>query len=67
MSLGVTDTGETLLLDIRDDGIGGAGDGNGDGTGLRGLRDRVEALGGHFEVESTTGSGTRIAATFPLT
>jgi len=67
ISLGVTDTGETLLLDIRDDGIGGAGEVDGDGTGLRGLKDRVEALGGRFEVESPTGSGTRIAATFPLT
>ncbi len=65
IALGVTDTGETLRLDIRDDGIGGAGDG--DGTGLRGLRDRVEALGGRFEVESPAGRGTRIAATFPLT
>ena len=35
------------------------------GCGLDGLRDRVEALGGTFEVESPAGHGTRVAAVIP--
>jgi signal transduction histidine kinase len=56
-------TTSTLHLDIVDDGIGGATE-RPDG-GLTGLRDRVEALGGTFDVESPSGRGTRIAATVP--
>ena len=52
-----------LNLDVRDDGVGGA---RPDGSGLLGLRDRVVALGGRLQVESSTGTGTRIAATLPL-
>ena len=36
------------------------------GSGLTGLADRVEALGGTFRVESTPGRGTRLAAEIPL-
>jgi signal transduction histidine kinase len=52
-----------LHLDVRDDGVGGA---RLDGSGLIGLHDRVDALGGELHVESPPGSGTRIAATLPL-
>ena len=52
-----------LHLDVRDDGVGGA---RPDGSGLLGLQDRVSALGGALRIESAPGSGTRIAATFPL-
>ena len=52
-----------LHLDVRDDGVGGA---RSEGTGLTGLRDRVDALGGRLRVESPRGGGTRIAATLPL-
>ena len=38
----------------------------GTGSGLTGLADRVEALGGTFRVESTPGCGTRLAAEIPL-
>ena len=37
-----------LRVEIADDGRGGADPGSGDGTGLRGLADRVEALGGRL-------------------
>ena len=47
-----------LVLEIADDGIGGAAAGN--GTGLRGLADRVEALGGRLTVSSPPGRGTTI-------
>jgi PAS domain S-box-containing protein len=56
--------GSSLRLAIRDDGIGGANPAG--GSGLIGLRDRVEALGGSIEVESPPGQGTQITVHFPL-
>jgi signal transduction histidine kinase len=56
--------GPNLRLSIRDDGIGGADSGK--GSGLTGLTDRVEALGGHLQISSPTGSGTSLLATIPL-
>jgi signal transduction histidine kinase len=53
-----------LTLRIRDDGKGGAGVAG--GSGLRGLADRVEALGGELRIESPPGGGTLIAARLPL-
>jgi signal transduction histidine kinase len=53
-----------LFLTIRDDGIGGAVVGS--GSGLIGLKDRVEVLAGRFEVVSPHGCGTTLAATIPL-
>jgi signal transduction histidine kinase/tetratricopeptide (TPR) repeat protein len=54
----------SLLLSIRDDGVGGANPAR--GTGLAGLTDRVEALGGSIHVHSTAGAGTHITADLPL-
>ena len=59
-----TATTRTLDLEIADDGIGGATERA--GGGLTGLRDRVEALGGTFNIDSPSGHGTRIAAAIPL-
>jgi signal transduction histidine kinase len=53
----------TLRVDVRDDGAGGA---RPDGSGLVGLSDRLEALGGRLQIDSAPGHGTRIAATLPL-
>jgi PAS domain S-box-containing protein len=54
-----------LALIVSDDGIGGARlDG---GSGLRGLQDRMTALGGSFRVESPAGQGTVLRALLPLT
>jgi signal transduction histidine kinase len=53
-----------LALEIRDDGVGGADHGR--GTGLIGLKDRVEALGGKIVVESAPGRGTSLVVTIPL-
>ena len=53
-----------LNIEVEDDGVGGA-----DpllGTGLRGLVDRVESIGGTLRVESPSGGGTRLAAEIPL-
>ncbi|XVV17653.1 GAF domain-containing protein [Actinoplanes sp. CA-131856] len=54
---------QTLHLSVRDDGAGGADPG---GSGLLGLRDRVEALGGSLSVHSPPGRGTRIVADLPF-
>jgi signal transduction histidine kinase len=53
-----------LHLSIRDDGVGGADPAG--GSGLMGLRDRVQALGGSIEVNSRPGEGTAILVELPL-
>jgi len=53
-----------LVLSIGDDGVGGADAGR--GSGLVGLSDRVEALGGAIRVSSPPGEGTQIVAQLPL-
>jgi signal transduction histidine kinase len=55
---------DTLLLSIQDNGIGGADSRS--GSGLIGLKDRVEALGGQMLVESPCGSGTAMRVTIPI-
>jgi len=50
-------------VEVSDDGVGGAQPGS--GSGLTGLADRVEALGGEFDIESPAGSGTRVIARIP--
>ncbi|HEX4719776.1 MAG TPA: GAF domain-containing protein [Thermoleophilaceae bacterium] len=54
----------SLLLSIRDDGVGGADPTR--GSGLVGLTDRVEALGGTVGLESPPGAGTSLVVTLPL-
>jgi GAF domain-containing protein len=53
-----------LVLSVRDDGVGGADTAR--GSGLVGLTDRVEALGGSIRVASRPGEGTQITAELPL-
>jgi PAS domain S-box-containing protein len=55
---------DRLLLSIRDDGVGGADPAR--GSGLVGLTDRVEALGGSIRIRSRLGEGTHITAELPL-
>lgn len=57
-------TGQALHLDIRDDGTGGADPIQ--GSGLIGLSDRVEALGGTITIHSPVGTGTSLHAELPL-
>ena len=54
-----------LLVEVSDDGVGGAS--AADGSGLRGLSDRVAALSGTLEVSSPPGHGTRLRAHLPCT
>jgi signal transduction histidine kinase len=55
---------DVAVIEIRDDGIGGADAAS--GSGLRGLADRVEALGGRLSVSSPAGGGTTLAAELPV-
>jgi signal transduction histidine kinase len=55
--------GATLVVVVADNGVGNAR-ANG-GSGLRGLADRVEAVGGRLSVDSPTSGGTRIEARIP--
>jgi signal transduction histidine kinase len=58
------DSGTVLHVGVRDDGCGGADLTR--GTGLIGLADRVEALGGRLVVQSPRGAGTTLHAEFPV-
>ena len=53
-----------LVVDVTDDGVGGADAGR--GSGLRGLKDRLAALDGTIAVDSPVGRGTRLRAEIPL-
>jgi signal transduction histidine kinase len=55
---------DTLVVSIRDDGVGGADAGR--GSGLTGLRDRIEGLGGTIQVKSPPGAGTSIEVRIPI-
>jgi signal transduction histidine kinase len=62
-SVEVTRSDGWVLVEVLDDGIGGADESR--GSGLRGLADRVEALGGQLRVWSPAGGGTRVRAEMP--
>jgi signal transduction histidine kinase len=56
--------GGALLVEVADDGGGGADPGA--GSGLLGLRDRIEALDGSIRVSSPPGRGTTVAVRIPV-
>jgi signal transduction histidine kinase len=56
-------THDTLHIEVRDDGAGGA---RPDGPGLLGLADRLAAIGGRLEIASPAAGGTRVSAAIPL-
>src|SRR5262249_34820038 len=57
--------GDVLRVEVRDDGRGGADPDQ--GSGLLGLRDRVEAIGGTMRLASPPGAGTSLCVALPLT
>jgi hypothetical protein len=57
-------SGGTLRVRVHDDGIGGATPAQ--GSGLLGLKDRIEALGGTFSVHSPAGRGTTVSRQLPV-
>jgi signal transduction histidine kinase len=64
-SVRVEVAGKQLRVAVTDDGAGGAVVGA--GTGLVGLKDRVEALGGRLRLDSPDGGGTSLTAELPIT
>jgi len=63
VSVDIASSDGTLEITIADDGAGGADPAN--GSGLRGLVDRVTAIGGRLDVSSPSGGGTRLSARLP--
>jgi signal transduction histidine kinase len=61
----IEEDGGTLRVQVRDDGVGGADASR--GSGLTGLRDRVEAVGGSMTVDSPAGAGTVLTVLLPVT
>ena len=61
--IGVARSGGLVRVEVSDDGIGGADPGA--GSGLHGLRDRVEAVGGRLIIDSPPGHGTTVRAELP--
>ena len=59
----ITRAGDAVVVRVADDGVGGADPAS--GSGLRGLQDRVAALGGRLGVRSPAGEGTTVEATIP--
>ena len=60
----IADDGETLSVEVEDNGVGGADPGR--GSGLSGLADRVAFLDGTLEIESPSGAGTRVTERIPI-
>jgi signal transduction histidine kinase len=54
----------SVAVVVADDGVGGAEPST--GSGLNGLRDRIEALGGRLSIDSPRGEGTRVTAEIPI-
>jgi signal transduction histidine kinase len=64
VTIQVEEDSDRVTARVADDGVGGANESG--GSGLRGLADRVEALGGQLRVDSPPGGGTRVTAEIPL-
>jgi hypothetical protein len=64
VTVAVTASEGRVRVEVADDGVGGADPAR--GSGLRGLTDRVETIGGTLQVDSVPGRGTRLAAEIPL-
>ena len=64
VSITLSYMGDVVVLDVQDDGVGGAGAG-GLGFGLRSMHERLEQIGGTLTVESAPGEGTTISASAP--
>ena len=64
VAVAVTSDDARVTVAVEDDGVGGADPAR--GSGLRGLADRIETLGGTLRVDSAPGQGTRLTAEIPL-
>ena len=68
VAITLVEDGEILLLDVEDNGSGTDDQGllKEGSFGVRNMRERIEALGGEFEFDSTLGQGTRVCVTIPM-
>jgi signal transduction histidine kinase len=64
LSIAATCTPAMLRVEVSDDGVGGADAAR--GSGIRGLQDRVAAIGGRLSIDSPAGQGTVVVAELPL-
>src|SRR5260370_18384539 len=64
--LGLHRRGELAEITVSDDGRGFVPNGNGQGLGLRLMRERVDELGGSLTIESREGEGTTVSAKLPV-
>ncbi len=62
----LTQSNGTLLFSVKDDGRGFDVAAAANGTGLQGMADRLDALGGHLRVESAPGDGTFVGGSIPV-
>jgi signal transduction histidine kinase len=62
----VSDVGETVAIDVEDDGRGIDDAASSEGFGLVGMRERVESVGGTLDIAPIGGGGTRVSARLPL-
>jgi signal transduction histidine kinase len=66
VSVRLTQDDRWLRFEVEDDGRGFEVSARSYGTGLQGIADRVDALGGRFEVRSRPGAGTTLAGSIPV-
>jgi len=72
VQVGIRKVGDTIHIQVRDDGVGfdaswlGVGTGGGDGFGLFSIRERIGHLGGELRIESGPGQGTKATLVAPL-
>ena len=62
----LANVGGELTFEVEDDGVGFDASSTGYGTGLQGMADRLDALGGRIDVRSARGSGTTITGVVPV-
>ncbi|MGZ8613985.1 MAG: sensor histidine kinase, partial [Actinomycetota bacterium] len=64
--ISLSQTNGSLDFEIRDDGRGFDQTGTGYGTGLQGIIDRLDAIGGSVTIETEPGAGTSVSGRVPL-
>jgi signal transduction histidine kinase len=67
VTISLVERGESLAFEVRDDGVGFDPATAPRGTGLQGMADRLDAIGGELRIRSSPGDGTTVAGTVPLT
>jgi signal transduction histidine kinase len=67
VTIALEERGQRLAFEVRDDGIGFDPETAPRGTGLQGMADRLDAIGGELRIRSARGRGTTVAGTVPLT